>query len=99
MLAAYGAFWAYAYGFLLNLWFWPWAIGADTELSFVAGAPVLENLHRFVLFTVGTSTLGWDTGRAVTNVVAIVVLGPAILSVLRRANRRAAFGAPVELVR
>ena len=99
MLAAYGAFWAYAYGFLLNLWFWPWAIRADTELSFVAGAPVLENLHRFVLFTVGTSTLGWDTGRAVTNVVAIVVLGPAILSVLRRANRRAAFGAPVELVR
>ncbi len=94
-LAAYGAFCAYAYGFLLNLWFWPWAIGGDTDLSFVAGAPVLENLHRFVLFTVASSTLGWDTGRAITNMVAIVVLGPAVLAVLRRAHRRAAFDAPV----
>lgn len=96
MLAAYGAFCAYAYGFLLNLWFWPWAIGADTELSFIAGAPVIENLHRFFLFTIASSTLGWDTGRAVTNVVAILVLGPAVLTVLRRAHRRAAFGAPIE---
>ncbi len=95
MLACYGAVWAYLYGFLLNMWFWPWAIGADTELSFVAGAAVLENLHRFFLFTIASSTLGWDTGRAITNVVAIVVLGPAILAVLRRAHRRAAFDAPV----
>ncbi|MFV0315360.1 MAG: hypothetical protein ACK5O2_00160, partial [Microthrixaceae bacterium] len=95
MLAAYGAFCAYAYGFLLNIWFWPWAIGADTQVSFVAGASVLENLHRFFLFSVASSTFGWDTGRALTNVVAIVVLGPAILEVLRRAHRRAAFDAPV----
>lgn len=95
MLAAYGALCAYAYGFLLNLWFWPWAIGADTKVSFVAGAAVTENLHRFVMFTLVSSTLGWDTGRAITNVVAIVVLGPAILTVLRRADRRGAFGAPV----
>jgi energy-coupling factor transport system substrate-specific component len=44
---------------------------------------------------VATSTLGWDTGRAVTNLVAIVVLGPAVLFTLRRAARRAAFDAPV----
>lgn len=98
MLAAYGAFCAYAYGFLLNLWFWPWAIGPDTQISYLAGAPVLENLHRFVLFTIGTSTLGWDTGRAITNVVAILVLGPSVLQVLRRADRRAAFAAPARFV-
>ena len=68
---------------------------ARLDLSFVAGAPVVENLHRFFLFTVASSTLGWDTGRAITNVVAIVVLGPAVLAVLRRAHRRAAFEAPV----
>ncbi|MCZ7629625.1 MAG: hypothetical protein M5U19_11470 [Microthrixaceae bacterium] len=45
-----------------------------------------------------SSTLGWDTGRAITNVVAIVVLGPAVLTVLRRAHRRGAFGAAVEFV-
>ena len=36
-----------------------------------------------------TSTGGWDTGRAITTAVAIVVLGPAILTTLRRAARRA----------
>lgn len=97
LLAAYGAASAYAYGFLMNLWFWPFALGGDTELSFVAGAPVAENLHRFVLYTLATSSLGWDTGRALTNAAAIAVLGSAVLYVLRRAARRAAFGAAVVL--
>jgi len=93
MLVAYGVAAAYLFGFLMNLWFWPYAIGSGTDLSFVPGAPVLENLHRFVVFTVTTSSLGWDTGRAVTNAIAIVVLGPAVLATLRRAARRASFGA------
>jgi energy-coupling factor transport system substrate-specific component len=95
MLAAYGAVSAFAFGFVLNIWFWPYTIGADTQLSYVAGAPVTENLHRFFLYTVATSTLGWDMGRAITNVVAILVLGPTILAVLHRAARRAAFDAAV----
>lgn len=95
MLALYGAVSAYAFGFLMNMWFWPYAIGGDTQLSFVAGDTVLANLHRFVLFTIATSTLGWDTGRAITNVVAILVIGPTVLQTLRRAVRRAAFDAPV----
>ena len=86
---------AYAYGFAMNMWFWPFSAAADTQLSYVAGAPLLSNLHRFVLFTVTTSSLGWDTGRAVTNGVAVAVLGTAVLGTLRRANRRAAFDAPV----
>ncbi len=95
MLAAYGAFSAFAFGFLINMWFWPYSVGTDTQLSFVAGDPVLENLRRFFVFTVATSTIGWDTGRAITNVVAIVLLGPAVLLTLRRAVRRAAFEAAV----
>jgi energy-coupling factor transport system substrate-specific component len=35
-----------------------------------------------------TSTGSFDTGRAITNAVAIVVLGPAFLATLRRAARR-----------
>lgn len=95
MLAAYGAVSAFVFGFVLNMWFWPYTIGADTQLSYVAGGPVAENLRRFVLYTVATSTLGWDLGRAITNVIAILVLGPTILAVLRRAVRRAAFDASV----
>ncbi|EST37339.1 hypothetical protein N566_13605 [Streptomycetaceae bacterium MP113-05] len=97
MLAVYGAVVAYVFGFLMNMWFWPYSLGPGTDLSFVPGAPVLENLHRFALFTFFTSTVGWDTGRAVTNVVAIATVGPAVLVVLRRAARRAAFGASVTL--
>lgn len=96
VLAAYGALSAFVYGFLMNMWFWPYSLGTGTELSFVAGDAVLANLHRFVLFTLATSTFGWDTGRAITNVVAIAVLGPAVLLTLRRSSRRAAFGAPVD---
>lgn len=92
LLAVYGAVSAYAYGFLMNLWSWPFALGSGTELSHVPGDAVLDNLHRFVLYTLSTTSLGWDTGRAVTNVLAIVLLGPAVLSALRRASRRAAFG-------
>ena len=95
MLAAYAAVSAYAYGFCMNMWFWPFSPAAGTELSYVAGAPLLDNLHRFALFTAATSTLGWDTGRAVTNAVAVAVLGTAVLATLRRAARRAAFDAPV----
>ena len=62
----------------------------------MAGAPVLENLHRFLVFTLVTSSLGWDTGRAITNLAAILLLGPAVLVALRRAARRAAFDAPVD---
>jgi energy-coupling factor transport system substrate-specific component len=95
MLVAYGVVSAYAFGLLMTLWFWPFSLGPGTDLSFVAGDPVFENLRRFFLFSLSTSALGWDTGRALTNAVALAVLGPAVLTTLRRAARRASFGAPV----
>jgi energy-coupling factor transport system substrate-specific component len=95
LLVAYGVFAAYLFGLLMSLWSWPFLAGTTGGLGFVPGAPLGENLHRFAVFTVLTSTLGWDTGRAITNAVAIVLLGPAVLAVLRRAARRAAFDAPV----
>ncbi len=95
VLVVYGIVAAYLYGALMNLWGWPFMLGIEvpgheaTDLSFVSGAPFTENLHRFALYTLFTSTGGWDTGRAVTNAVAIALLGPAVLSSLRRAARRA----------
>lgn len=99
MLAGYGVLAAYVFGFVMNMWFWPFTVGIDTQLSFVPGDPVGDNLHRFVIFTLTTSTFGWDTGRALTNLVAIVLVGPAVLAVLRRASRRGAFDAPVTFTR
>ena len=95
MLVAYGVLAAYGYGLLMNLWGWPFILGVQvpgqdsTELSYMPGGPLLENLHRFVLYTLLTSTGGWDTGRAVPNALAIALLGPAVLTTLRRAARRA----------
>ncbi|WP_243057023.1 ECF transporter S component [Nocardioides sp. SR21] len=94
MLAAYAVVASYAFGLLMNLSNWPFLLGVQVaghegSLSYVAGAPVLENLHRFLVYTLLTSTGGWDTIRAITTAVAVVVLGPAILATLRRASRRA----------
>nr|WP_179670140.1 ECF transporter S component [Nocardioides thalensis] len=95
LLVVYGVLAAYVYGLLMNLWGWPFIVGIQvpgqdsTELSYVPGAPLLENLHRFLLYTLLTSTGGWDTGRAITNALAIALLGPAVLTTLRRSARRA----------
>ncbi|OEU87527.1 ABC transporter permease [Streptomyces abyssalis] len=99
MLAAYGVVAAYTFGFIMNMWFWPFTAGPDTQLSFDPDASVPENLHTFLIFTLASSTFGWDTGRAVTNLIAIVLTGRAVLATLRRANRRAAFEAPVTFTR
>jgi energy-coupling factor transport system substrate-specific component len=97
MLVVYGIFCAYAFGLLMNLSSWPYALGVAVpghagSLSYVAGGSLSENLHRFAVYTLLTSTGGWDTGRAITNSVALVVLGPAVLATLRRASRRASYG-------
>ncbi len=94
LLVAYGAVAAYVFGLLMNLSTWPFTLGIEVpghtgSLSFVPGAPVLDNLHRFVVYTLLTSTGTWDTGRAVTTGIALVLLGPAVLTTLRRAVRRA----------
>lgn len=91
LLAAYAGFAALAFGLLMNLWFWPFVVGDDSSISYVAGAPLGENLARLLLYSLATS-MGWDVMRAVTNVVFILLLGPAVLAVLRRTARRAAFG-------
>ncbi|GAA3612872.1 hypothetical protein GCM10022199_15960 [Marihabitans asiaticum] len=94
LLAGYGAVSALLYGVALNFSFWPLTIQGESALSFVPGAPVVENLQRFFVFSVSTS-LGWDLGRALTNVALILLTGRAVLGALRRAARKAAFDAPV----
>lgn len=95
MLAGYGAISALAYGMLLNLWFWPFGVGGDTDISFVAGAPLMDNLRRFWTFHLATS-FGFDLPRAVFTFMFLALAGRPILAALRRAARKAAFDAPVE---
>ncbi|WP_296139859.1 ECF transporter S component [uncultured Tessaracoccus sp.] len=91
MLAVLGVVSAYLYGAMMNLWFWPFVTGTGVEgvavgsLDYVPGAPLMQNLVSFLWFTLLTSTAGWDTGRAVTTAIALLVLGRPLLVVLRRA--------------
>ena len=100
LLATYSAVACILYGFLLNLWFWPFLTsdsGFPPELSYVPGAPFAENLAHWLRFDVATS-LGFDIPRAALTVVLVVVAGRSVLLALRRASRRAAFDAPVVFV-
>jgi energy-coupling factor transport system substrate-specific component len=94
MLVAYGVIAAYLFGLIMNLSTWPFILGIEVPghhggLSFVPGDPLWSNLHRFGIYTLLTSTGSFDTGRAITNAIALVALGPAVLTTLRRAARRA----------
>jgi energy-coupling factor transport system substrate-specific component len=94
LLAAYGVVVSYLYGLLLNLQGWPLLAGVAVpghheQLAFDPAASLATNLGTFVRYTLITSTGSYDTGRAITTAVAIVLLGPAVLTPLRRAARRA----------
>ncbi|RPK41479.1 hypothetical protein EES39_22140 [Streptomyces sp. ADI92-24] len=84
MLATYGSVSGYLFGFLLNLSFWPFSLDPNSSLAYVPGLPFTEQWHRYLVFDLATS-LGWDTGRAVTNFVCILLAGPAVLTNFRRA--------------
>lgn len=90
MVATYAAAAGLLYGQAMNLSFWPFTLGQDTAISFIAGAPLAENLHRFALYSVSTS-LGWDLVRAAVLAVGVSILGRRTLDALRRTARMAAF--------
>ena len=87
LLATFGAIAAFVFGALMDLAFWPFALGGESQLSFDPDASVATNLHHFALYNLATS-LGWNLGRALTNVVLLLLLAPPLLRVLRRAARR-----------
>ena len=92
LVTAYGAVAGLAYGALMNLWLWPFATGLESEISYAAGASLTENLGRFVAFTLVTS-LGFDIPRALLTAALVAVSARPVLLALRRAARRAEFGA------
>jgi energy-coupling factor transport system substrate-specific component len=89
-LAGYGAVAAVAYGWLLNLWFWPSLGGLPEPLSFVPGAPAGTNFQHWVTFNLTTS-LGYDLPRAVLTATLVIILGRRVLKALGRARRRGGF--------
>lgn len=90
VLALYGAVASFVYGALMDFAFWPFGIGPGTQLSFDPAVGPWQNLHTFALYNLATS-MGWNLGRAITTVIMVVALGAPLLTILRRAHRRANF--------
>jgi energy-coupling factor transport system substrate-specific component len=91
MLAAWGFVVGLLFGLLMNLWFWPFAHYGEA-ISFEPGAPVPENLARYLRYYLTTS-LVWDLGRAVTTCLVLLLTGRPLLRALRRVSRLARFDA------
>lgn len=86
LLVVYGIVASYAFGLIMNLWYWPFATGFGTGLSYDAQAPIGQNLASFGLYSLLTSTLTWDTVRAITTTVGVLLIARPALSALRRAS-------------
>ena len=93
MLLVFGACAAGVFGLLMDLQFWPWTLGSNTQLSYIPGGSISENFGRFITFHFA-SAMAWDIPRAIFTCVLIAFTGPPVLSALRRTYTRAAFSAP-----
>ena len=89
VLALFGGYWGLLYGAIMNIWFWPFAVG-PSQMYWQPGVSVWETVQRYLLFYAVTS-LAWDLARMAGNVLLIAVAGAPVLRVLRRFQRRFAF--------
>jgi energy-coupling factor transport system substrate-specific component len=96
-LTLYGIIAAEFFGIAMDLQFWPWAVGSDSQLSYIAGAPITSNLSHFISYHF-LSSMAWDIPRAIFTAALIVATGKPVLHTLRRAHTRAAFMTPIEFI-
>lgn len=85
-LVAYGWVWGFVYGAVMNLEFWPFALGSG-PLSWHPGLSIGETVRRYRSFYVATS-LAWDAAGAFTNAVLIALTGRAVLDGMARFAHR-----------
>lgn len=83
-LAGYAVLASYLFGLIMNLWFWPFAVGPQTSVSFNPEADLTQNLASFFSYSLISSTLTWDTVRAVSTAVLILLIGKPFIQTLRR---------------
>lgn len=95
LLTCYAVIASFLFGLLMDLQFWPWALGSQTQLSYVPGAHIGTNLHRFIIYHFATS-MAWDVPRAFTTAMLTIITAPAVLFAMRRTKRRASFQSPIE---
>jgi energy-coupling factor transport system substrate-specific component len=86
ILSAFGFLWGLLYGAIMNVYFWPFAVGPARQ-TWAPGIGLGETLARYGAFYAVTS-LAWDLARAVGNVALMLVLGGPMIKALERFRRR-----------
>lgn len=76
----------FAFGALMNLWFWPFVATGDS-VSWHPGLGAVATARHYWAFYVLTSA-GWDAWRALANVALIAIAGRPTLHVLLRYRDR-----------
>jgi energy-coupling factor transport system substrate-specific component len=89
VLAVFGGYWGLLYGAIMNIWFWPYAMG-PAQMYWQPGIGPWETLQRYLVFYAITS-LAWDLARMAGNMLLIALGAAAVLRVLRRFQARFAF--------
>jgi energy-coupling factor transport system substrate-specific component len=91
VLAIWGLLWGMAFGFVMNVWFWPFVFDpTQAALHWEPGLDVWEAFKRYLLFY-GLTSSWWDAGRAVGNAALIALFGVPVLRLLRRFGKRFTF--------
>ena len=91
MLALWGAALGLLFGAIMNLWFWPYLMDlGPSSTQWQPGSGLWATLGRYAAFYLATS-LWWDIGRALGNLLLILLFGAPILQLLRRFQRRFRF--------
>lgn len=88
-LLGYGFVVGFLYGFVINLYSWPFLVG-DPNLSWQSGIGFAAGLQRYLIYY-ATTSLVWDAIRAVGNVLLLALLGLPAMRVLGRFARRLSF--------
>lgn len=82
LLCLFGVLWGYAFGILMNLWFWPYISGQGKSF-FAPNLTAIELTKRYFVFYITTSFV-WDSARAVGNFFLILFLGLPLLKIFKR---------------
>ena len=89
VLALFAGAWGLVYGAIMNLWFWPYAVGPQ-EQHWQPGTHWTDGIARYAAFYLATS-LAWDAMRLVGNMLLMFAFGLPTLRVLRRFQQRFTF--------
>jgi energy-coupling factor transport system substrate-specific component len=96
MLAAWGLLLGFAFGVLMNIWFWPYVFAAgQSQMYWEPGLAPIETLRRYALFYAVTS-FWWDLLRGAGNFILLLLFATPVLRLLRRFQQRFFFEVQIE---